>query len=70
MAEQVRARIWSTPGRGKRRTWHYKVVRGDGKTVLYDNTGAFAPILRTALIEVEALRHMEIAGHKLKEYRG
>jgi len=44
-------------------------MRPDGKTVLYDNTGNFAIILRTALIEVEALRHMVIAGHKLKEYR-
>ncbi|WP_146072851.1 hypothetical protein [Cryobacterium sp. Y62] len=66
---EVRARVWST-GEGKRRTWHYKVMRADGKTVLYDNTGAFAPIIQDALIRVEVLRHMVIAGHELKEYRG
>lgn len=64
---RVRARVWST-GRGRRRTWHYKVVRGDGKTVLYDNTGHFEPILKDALIRVEALRHMVTAGHKLGVY--
>lgn len=65
----VRAVVWST-GSGKHRTWHYKVMRADGKTILYDNTGHFEPILQAALIRVEALRHMAIAGHKLKEYRG
>jgi len=69
MAE-VRARVWSTPGVQGRRTWHYRVMRADGATVLYDNTGAYEPILRRALIEVEALRHMVIAGHKLGKYKG
>jgi hypothetical protein len=45
-------------------------MRADGATVLYDNTGAYEPILRRALIEVEALRHMVIAGHKLGKYKG
>lgn len=67
--EKVRARVWST-GTGKRRTWHYRVTRADGKTVLYDNTGHFEPILRAALIRVDALRHMVTAGHELGEYRG
>jgi len=66
---KVRARVWST-GRGKHRTWHYVVKRGDGKPVLYDNTGQFAPMLASALMRVEVLRHMVTAGHKLKAYRG
>ncbi len=66
--ELVRARVWST-GNNRRRVWHYKVVRSDGKTVLYDNTGCFACILNDALIRVEALRHMVTAGHKLPEYK-
>lgn len=67
-ANKVRARVWST-GAGRRRTWHYKVTRPDGETVLYDNTGHFDPILRSALIRVEALRHMVIAGHELPIYQ-
>jgi hypothetical protein len=66
----VRAQVWSTPSRRGRRTWHYRVMNAKGETVLYDNTGCFEPILRSALVRVEALRHMEIAGHRLKRYKG
>lgn len=38
--------------------------------MLYDNTGYYDPILKAALIRVEALRHMQIAGHELKAYKG
>lgn len=66
---RVRARVYST-GRGRDRTWHYEVHRsGDGAVVLYDNTGAFAPIINTASSRVAALRHMETAGHQLFPYR-
>ena len=73
----VRARVWSTGSyhrpRGRHRstglTWHYEITRPDGKVVLYDNTGAFEPIIRDALIRVEALRHMVTAGHPLPEYK-
>lgn len=68
MSGKVRAHVWST-GSGGRRTWHYVVMRGDGLVVLYDNTGQWLPVIRAALCEVTALRHMEIAGHKLKGYR-
>lgn len=76
--DRVKARVWSTgryrKPRGKHRstglTWHYEVVRPDGKVVLYDNTGSFEPILKDALIRVEALRHMVIAGHDLPVYKG
>ena len=68
----VRARIWSTsvaPNKyGLKRTWHYEVYNTQGDVVLYDNTGAWPPIFRAALIRVEALRHMEIAGHRLERY--
>lgn len=73
----VRAKVWSTgagrgsrTGRRTRRTWHFEVYNSRGEVVLYDNTGSFEPILRDALIRVEALRHMETAGHRLKPYRG
>jgi len=36
--------------------------------VLYDNTGAWEPMLTAALIRVEALRHMVTAGHTLHAY--
>lgn len=52
------------------RTWHYAVYNSAGDIVLYDNTGHWQPIIKTALIEVTALRHMETAGHKLKPYKG
>lgn len=78
---KVRARVWSTGRfvprgrlrRGERHrstglTWHFAVYNSAGEVVLYDNTGAYKPILNAALIRVEALRHMEIAGHKLKPY--
>jgi len=64
----VHAHVWST-GRGRHRTWHYEVKAGE-TVVLYDNTGAWEPILRASLIRVEALRHMLIAGHKLEAYQG
>lgn len=68
MANRVRARVYST-GSGRFRTWHYEVHRpGDGAVILYDNTGAFEPIMRTALNRVEALRHMQTAGHDLPAY--
>lgn len=70
----VHGRVWSTlsrDGKGRRyRTWHYAVTRADGRVVLYDNTGKFQLILNSALVRVEALRHMVIAGHKLKPYKG
>ena len=62
---KVRARVWST-GRGQHRTWHFVVMRGDGRPVLYDNTGQFAPILHRALRGVAVLRHMVVAGHELR----
>lgn len=63
----VRARVWRT-GRGRHATWHYAVKRPDGGVVLYDNTGSWQPILQTATISVEVLRHMMIAGHPLPVY--
>jgi|GEM_PF-5843704 len=71
----VRARVWSTTPshryRGRHtRTWHYAVYNTAGDIVLYDNTGHWKPIITDALIRVEALRHMETAGHKLKPYKG
>lgn len=70
----VRAKIWSTvfidPKGRPRRSWHYAVFNSAGEVVLYDDTGYFAPILRSALIRVTALRHMEIAGHRLRPYTG
>lgn len=74
--QPIRARIWSTACRSARcrpkcghYTWHYAVLQGE-TVVLYDNTGSYPKMLRAALIRVEALRHMAIAGHKLKAYRG
>lgn len=68
----VRAKVWTTGSfvhSGKLYwTWNYKVMNTAGETVLCDNTGAYEPIIRTALIEVKALRHMETAGHRLKPY--
>lgn len=71
---RVKAKVWSTlqldfKGRLSR-TWHYAVLNCAGEVVLYDDTGAYAPILRDALIRVTALRHMEIAGHRLHPYTG
>lgn len=78
----VRARVWSTRGatvnviingvhyrRYTHRTWHYEVYNSRGQVVLYDNTGYWRPILQDALVRVEALRHMETAGHTLDPYR-
>lgn len=73
----VRARVWSTgrfrQSRGKHGwnglTWHFAVYAGE-TLVLYDNTGDYQKMLTAALIRVEALRHMQIAGHKLKAYKG
>ena len=74
MNREVRAKVWSTKYRGSPRTWHYAVLNSAGVVVLYDNTGGgrkvYNKILRSALIRVTALRHMEIAGHKLGEYTG
>lgn len=61
---KVYAQVYSTGS-----TWHYRVISG-GAVVLYDNTGDYETILRAALIRVEALRHMIIAGHKLSAYEG
>lgn len=53
-----------------RATWHFQVFNSAGEVILYDNTGDYDTILKAALIRVEALRHMEIAGHTLKPSRG
>jgi hypothetical protein len=65
----VKAKVWATRRRGGY-TWHYAIVSGKDTVVLYDNTGAWEPILCNALIRVKALRHMVIAGHKLEPYTG
>lgn len=62
----VHATVWCT---GK--TWHY-VVAVNGVVVLYDNTNSREKMLDTALARVSTLRHLQIAGHKLKlkPYKG
>lgn len=70
----VWARVWSTPtprwtGR-RERTWHFAVYNANHEVVLYDNTGDYQIVLRDALIRVDALRHMVIAGHTLPRYEG
>jgi hypothetical protein len=52
------------------RTWHYAVYNSAGDVVLYDNTGSFEVVMRRAMVRVEALRHMETAGHRIKPYKG
>lgn len=74
----VRARVWSSgrwhkprgPHRWNGIVWHFEVYNSRGDVVLYDDTGDYRKIIEAALVRVEALRHMEIAGHKLKPYRG
>lgn len=73
----VRAKVWATRSpafhhRGisvkPHWTWHYAVYLPNGKVVLYDNTGYWEPMFWHAFVRVEALRHMQTAGHKLKQY--
>lgn len=69
----VKAKVWST-GKivskfGTYWLWHYAVYT-ENAVVLYDNTGDYQKMFTAALIRVEALRHMQIAGHKPKAYSG
>jgi len=66
----VKARVYSRGLVNGRTVWHYEVRSSSGEVVLYDNSCGWRINLTRALVRVEALRHMETAGHKLKPYRG
>jgi hypothetical protein len=66
----VKARVYSSGRIGKQTIWNYAVTSSDGHVVLYDNSCGWEANIRRALIRVEALRHMETAGHKLHPYQG
>lgn len=66
----VKARVYSGGRANGRTVWHYEVRSSSGAVVLYDNSCGWGVNLRRALIRVEALRHMETAGHSLPAYEG
>lgn len=66
----VKARVYARGTAGGRTVWHYEIRNSAGEVVLYDNSCGWEINLQRALIRVEALRHMEIAGHQLKPYKG
>lgn len=66
----VRARVYAWGRVAGRSVWHYEVIDSNGHVVLYDNSCGWELNLNRALVRVEALRHMETAGHTLKPYQG
>lgn len=60
MASKIKGRVYRA-GRG---TWVYEVWRGN-KMFLTDNTGNWRTVYEACMRDVESLKRIYIAGHKL-----